>query len=260
MPTKLRSPSVASQPIAAKALRFELGALGIGSRERIGPRDGHPTRHYADKIARCLGIEAFELYLTPSWNGAIRVYPGDPPALVGPLLLAELSESEQMFALGRLLMRMALGVTWLDEVSSEVADALLLSAVRCVLPQFGVGEISAQREQATQALLPAMQRAIGRRQRRALEDLAPALTSAWDFRAFSIGVRRSEYRTGYVLCGDLLGSLDYLKRFDGDIGRAAENPRVFLQHPVTNELIRYALSAEGYTERRRVGTVWALPG
>ncbi len=252
--------AVAIQPIAAKALRFELGALGIGSRERIGPRDGHPTRHYADKIARCLGVEAFELYLTPSWNGAVRVYPGDPPALVGPLLLAELSESEQMFALGRLLMRAALGVTWLDEVSTEVADALLLSAVRCVIPQFGAGEISAQREQATQALLPAMQRAIGRRQRRALEDLAPALTSAWDFRAFSIGVRRSEYRTAYVLSGDLLGSLDYLKRFDADIGRATDNPRVFLQHPVTNELIRYALSAEGYTERRRVGTVWALPG
>lgn len=252
--------AVAIQPIAAKALRFELGALGISSRERIGPRDSHPTRHFADKIARCLGIESYELYLTPSWNGAIRVYPGDPPALVGPLLLAELSESEQMFALARLLMRTALGVTWLDEVSSEVADALLLSAVRCVIPQFGAGEISAQREQATQALLPAMQRAIGRRQRRALEDLVPALTSSWDFRSFSIGVRRSEYRTAYVLSGDLLGSLDYLKRFDADIGRAADNPRVYLQHPVTNELIRYALSAEGYTERRRVGTVWALPG
>ncbi len=252
--------AVAIQPIAAKALRFDLGALGVSSRDRIGPRDGHPTRHYAEKIARCLGIENFELYLTASWNGAIRVYPGDPPALVGPLLLAELSESEQMFALGRLLMRAALGVTWLDEVSSEIADALLMSAIRCVVPHFGSGEISAQRESAAQNILPGMQRAIGRRQRRALEDLAPNLIASWDFRAFSIGVRRSEYRTAYILSGDLLGSLDYLKRFDADIGRATDNPRVFLQHPVTNELIRYALSAEGYTERRRVGTVWSIPG
>ncbi len=252
--------AVAIQPVAAKALRFELSNLGVSSRERIGPRDGHPTRHYAEKIARCLGIEAFELYLTPSWNGAIRVYPGDPPALVGPLMLAELSESEQMFALGRLLMRAALGVTWLDEVSSEVADALLVSAMRCVIPNFGNGEISAQRESSAQGLLPAMQRAIGRRQRRAIEDLAPNIIPGWDFRAFSIGVRRSEYRTAYTLSGDLLGSLDYLKRFDTDIGRATDNPRVFLQHPVTNELVRYALSAEGYTERRRVGAVWALPG
>ncbi len=259
-----RSPLVdiaaAVQPIAAKVLRFELAQLGVSSRERIGPRDGHPTRHFADKIARALGLEAFELYLTPTWNGAIRIYPGDPPALVGPLLLAELPECEQMFALGRLLTRAALGVTWLDEVSADVADALMISAVRCVAPQFASGEISAPREQATQSLLPAMQRAIGRKQRRALEDLAPSLTSAWDFRAFSIGVRRSEYRTAYVLAGDLLGSLDYLRRFDADVGRAADNPRVYLQHPVTNELIRYALSAEGYTERRRAGTVWSLPG
>jgi hypothetical protein len=135
-----------------------------------------------------------------------------------------------------------------------------MSAIRCVVPHFGSGEISAQRESAAQNILPGMQRAIGRRQRRALEDLAPNLIASWDFRAFSIGVRRSEYRTAYILSGDLLGSLDYLKRFDADIGRATDNPRVFLQHPVTNELIRYALSAEGYTERRRVGTVWSIPG
>src|SRR4029079_3792952 len=71
---------VALAPVAAKALRFELSSLGVTSRERIGPRDGHPTRVLADRIGRALGIEAFELYLTPTWKGAARVYPGDPPA------------------------------------------------------------------------------------------------------------------------------------------------------------------------------------
>ena len=60
----------------------------------------------------------------------------------------------------------------------------------------------------------------------------------------------------YVLGGDLVAAIDYLRRFDRDIGRSAEEPRVLLQHPVTNELLRYALTAESVTERRKVGAVW----
>ncbi len=248
--------AIAIQPISAKALRFELATLGVSSRDRIGPRDGHPTRHLADRIARCLGVPDFELYLTPSWSGAIRVYPGDPPALVGPVGLAELPEGEQMFALARLLTRVALGTTWLDEISIEVADALLVASVRSVMPQFGLGEVVGAREHAVNQLLPSVQRAIGRRQRRAIEDLAPTLSAGFDFRTISIALRRSEYRAAYVLSGDLLGSLEYLKRVDADIGRGVENPRVLLQHPVTSELIRYALTSDSFAERRRVGTIW----
>ena len=249
--------AIAIQPIAAKALRFDLATLGVSSRDRIGPRDGHPTRHLADRLARCLGIPDFELYLTQSWSGAIRVYPGDPPALVGPVGLVDLPEGEQLFALGRLMTRIALGMTWLDEISVDVADALLLAAARSVLPQFGLGEVIAAREHSVGQLLPSVQRAIGRKQRRAIEDLSPTLSATFDFRALSIAIRRSEYRMGYVLSGDLLGSLEYLKRFDADIGRAAENARIFLQHPVTSELIRYALGSDSYAERRKVGTLWA---
>jgi hypothetical protein len=100
-------------------------------------------------------------------------------------------------------------------------------------------------------------RAIGRRQRKLLEEIAPSTTAAYDARAFTIGVRRSEYRIAYVVSGDLVSSVDYLRRFDREIARASEEPRVLLQHPVTNELIRYALTAEAYAERRRVGAVWA---
>jgi hypothetical protein len=32
---------------------------------------------------------------------------------------------------------------------------------------------------------------------------------------------------------------------------------VLLQHPVTNEMLRYALTAEAYGERRRCGTTWS---
>jgi tetratricopeptide (TPR) repeat protein len=255
--TPLLEVSAAIQPIAAKILRFELGNIGISSRDRLSARDGHPTRVLADRLARALGIEAFEVYLSPAWQGAARVYPGDPPAIVGSTSFAELPEPEQMYALARLLTRAALGPTWLDELPVDAADGLFLASVRAVEPSFASGELTPQRESMAQSFLPAVQRAIGRRQRKQIEEIAPTIISNYDARAITIGVRRSEYRVAYVLAGDLVAAIDYLRRFDRDIGRSTEDPRVLLTHPVTNELLRYALSAEAVAERRKIGVTWA---
>jgi hypothetical protein len=247
--------ALALAPVAGKALRFDLAKLGVGSRDRIGPRDGHPTRYLADRIAQALGLPGFELYLTASWQGAARVYPGDPPAIVGPASFVELPEPEQAFALGRLLTRAALGFTWLDELPLESADALLLATLRSVEPSFADGELSADREQHTQSFLPSVQKAIGRRQRKLLESVVPTVPSSFDMRAFSIGVRRTEYRTAYVLCGNLVAAIDYLRRFDAELARSKDQPRFLLEHPVTNELLRFAITSDAFAQRRRLGTV-----
>ncbi|MFT3767764.1 MAG: tetratricopeptide repeat protein [Minicystis sp.] len=200
--TPLLEIAAAVQPIAAKILRFELSNIGISSRDRLSARDGHPTRLLADRVARALGIEAFEIYLSPGWQGAARVYPGDPPAIVGSTSFAELPEAEQLYALARLLVRAALGPTWLDELPVDAADGLFLASLRAVEPTFASGELTPQRESMTQSFLPAVQRAIGRRQKKQIEEIAPTIVSNYDARAITIGVRRSEYRAAYVLGGD----------------------------------------------------------
>lgn len=255
--TPLLEIAAAVQPVAAKILRFELSNIGVSSRDRLSARDGHPTRALADRLARALGVESFEIYLSGSWQGAARVYPGDPPAIVASPQFAELPEAEQAYALGRLLVRAALGPTWLDELPVEATDGLFLASLRAVDPAFASGELSPPRESMAQSFLPAVQRAIGRRQKKQIEEIAPTIASGFDTRAVTIGVRRSEYRAAYVLGGDLVAAVDYLRRFDRDIGRSADDPRVLLSHPVTNELLRYALSAEGVAERRRTGATWA---
>lgn len=249
--------AVALAPVAAKALRIELSSLGVSSRERIGPRDGHPTRFLAERLGRCIGVEEIELYLSPTWQGGARVFPGDPPAIIASTSFPDLPEPEQIFALSHLLTRVALGVTWLDELTVESADGLLLAALRAADPLFGVNELSPAREQAVQSFLGPVKSAIGRRQRKLLEEILPNATFNYDARAFLIGVRRSEYRSAYVMTGDLVCSVDYVRRFDRELARAAEAPRVLLQHPVTNELLRYAMTAEAFSERRRLGTVWS---
>lgn len=247
--------AVAMAPIAAKVLRFELSSLGITSRDRIGARDNNATRALLERIARVFGIEAVELYLSPTWQGAARVYPGDPPAIVASATFPELPESEQAFAFSRLLARTALGLTWLDELPVDAVDGFLLASVRAVDPAFGSGELTPARDSMAQSFVAGVQRALGRRQRKQLEEIAPTVASNYDVRAFSIGVRRSEYRVGYVLSGDVIAAIDYLRRFDREIARSESDPRVLLQHPVTNELLRFALSTEAFGERRRVGAI-----
>lgn len=244
----------ALSPIAGKALRIELSTFGIGSRERIGARDGHPTRALADRVARALGIESFELYLSPVWQGPPRVYPGDPPAIVGASSFADFPEPEQLFVLSRLLVRTALGPTFLDELTPEALDGFLLAALRTVDPGYGSGELTRPRELAAQSLLQHVQRAIGRRQKKLIEEIVlPVLLSGFDVRPFSLAVRRTEYRAALVLSGDVIAAIDHLRRIEA--ARIPDEARALLKHPVTSELIRFALQPESVAERRRLGTL-----
>jgi tetratricopeptide (TPR) repeat protein len=244
----------AIQPISGKALRIELATFGIGSRDRIGPRDGHLTRALADRIARALGVEAFELYLSPVWQGAARVYPGDPPAIIAATSFADLPEPEQMFALARLLVRAALGPTFLDELTAEALDGFLLASIRTVDPGFGAGELARPRELAAQGLMAHVQRAIGRRQKKLIEELVlPVLLPGFDVRPFSLALRRTEYRAALVLSGDVVAAIDHLRRIEA--ARIPDDARALLKHPVTSELLRFALLPESCAERRRLGTL-----
>ncbi len=252
----LLSIAAAISPVAAKALRFELSTLGLSSRERVGSRDNNPVYRLIDRIAKCIGLESFELYMSANWQGMPRIYPGDPPAVVAHPTFAELPEPEQAFSIGRLLVRAVLGPVWLDELAPEAIDGLLMGALRAVDANFGVRELGPTREPVVQAFAAQVQRAMGRRQRKALEEILPNATANYDVRGFITALRRGENRLGYLLSGDLIAAIDHLCRLDRDVARAAEDPRLVVMHPVTGDLLRYALGATSHGERKRIGTVW----
>ncbi len=250
------SVAAAISPIAAKTLRFELSTLGLTSRERVGSRDNNPVYRLADRIAKCIGLEGFELYLSPNWQGMPRIYPGDPHAIVGHPSFIELPEPEQAFTLGRLLVRSALGPVWMDELSLDAIDGLLVGALRAVDPTFGVRDLGPSREPTVQAFSAQVHRAMGRRQRKLLEEILPQATVNYDVRTLVTAIRRGENRIAYLLSGDLIAAVDHLCRLDRDVARAAEDPQLVVLHPVTGDLLRYALGAASYAERKRIGTVW----
>jgi hypothetical protein len=249
--------AVAVAPVAARILLLDPATVGVGPRDRLGPRDASPLRLTVERLSRAFGVEALDVYAPPGWTAAARLFPGDPAVLVAPSSLSELSEAERTFALARLVARAALGFAWLDEVPLEVGDALLLATARAVDPGFAAGELAQARESALQSLLPHVQRALGRRSRKLVEDVAAHLAPPADPRAFALALRRSEVRLAYLACGDLLASLDALRRVDRDLARADADARFLLHHPVTGELVRYALSAEAAAERQRIGTARA---
>ena len=53
----------------------------------------------------------------------MRAYPGDPPALVGHISFSDLTEAEQIFGLGRLMLRIAVGMAWLDEIPADAGES-----------------------------------------------------------------------------------------------------------------------------------------
>jgi tetratricopeptide (TPR) repeat protein len=251
--------AIAIAPLSAKLLRFDLTSLGLGARDRLGPRDPHPLRQLADRIARAYGIDAYDLYLAPSWSGPLRLVPGEQPTLVAPAPLAEAPEMEQAFALAHIFARAMLGMVWLDNLQLDALDGLFLAALRTVQPSFGAGDVSPLRERATGTFGPVLPRLLGRRHKKALDEAAMHLPAAFDTRAFAAAVRTSEHRLAHLLTGAVVSAVDYMRRHDRDLDRAQNDPSLLLEHSLINDLLRYVLSAESHAERQRLGTAWVAP-
>jgi hypothetical protein len=235
-------------PIAAKVLGFSLSALGVSTRERISPRDGHPTRTLAERLARALGVEAFELYLASSWPSPPRAYPGDPPLLVLPASVAELPELEQAVVLGRLLFRVAVGLPFLDDFPPDRIDGFLLSAL-CATEPTMASLLPAPRERAAQPYLALMQKAIGRRQRKQIEEVIASIPTTFDIQPYISAMHLSERRVVYLLTGALLSCIDALRR-------NGEAPEPLLRQPLALDLLRFAMSESAVVERWRIGSTW----
>ena len=109
-------------------------------------------------------------------------------------------------------------------------------------------------------------RAIGRRQKKALQELAPALgatrpPSLADVEAFERGIARAELRAAFLATGDLLATLDAARAVDPELGRATANVgraalAAVLAHPLTRDLVSFALAPATTALRRKAGTTW----
>jgi tetratricopeptide (TPR) repeat protein len=250
--------------IESKMLRADVSELGISSRDRIGSRSGNPTRHVLDRLSKTLGLEDVELVVTAS-VARTRVLAQDALWVVVPKPLSELSEPLQMASIGRALARVALGVPWLEELPPPHIEALLVAAARQVVPSFGDDFVDVIAKKLVSTYEPSVARALSRRQKKMLEELAPHVAAPQGrpppIDAFIGALAKAELRAAYLMCGDLLATIDEIRGFDAILGRATDRPgpstvTAVLEHPFAGDVARFALTADATALRRRIGTTW----
>jgi len=250
--------------IESKILRTDIDPLGISPKARIGARSGHPTRLLLDRVARTLSVPEVELVVTDT-VGAPRLIVNDGPWVVVPTAFVGLTEPAQLAALTRVLAPAAWGMAWLDDVSPDQSMALLVAAARRADATYGAGALDEATARLADAYEPAVARTLSRSQKRALEELAPTLSQPQSMPPpadqLALALSRARGRAAFVVTGDLLATLDDARGCDATLleattpfGRRAL--RAILTHPLTSDVVGFALSGEATALRRRVGSMW----
>ena len=251
--------------VEAKMLRGDLNEVGISSRDRVTSRSGHPTRAMLDRVARVLGVGEVELAIVPTL-ARVRVLTQDVPWIVVPRSLTEQPEMAQLASLARAVARIAYGVPWLEELPPQNVEALLVAAARQVTPGYGANHVDAVTSKLAAQHEASLARALTRRQKKMLEELAPHLAAPQarplPADVFVGALARAELRTAFLLTGDLLAMITEMRALDTVLHRATAMPGpqalvAVLEHPVAGDVVRFALGAEATTLRRRLGTTWS---
>jgi tetratricopeptide (TPR) repeat protein len=240
----------------AKLVRQDPETLGVSSRDRLTSRASHPARALADRVARAFGDLRFDLYVDATATALPRLLPGDPPALILPREFGNLSEVEQAAGFARLLTYVALDIPWVEEAAGDDVDGILFGALRIGSELWGQGELSPNAEIAASAWRGRIAKAAGRKVKRALEETAQRIRPQADTSAWRQAMRVAGLRAAYVATGDLTATLMQAIRVDRDLALVPGNllAAKLFGHPITRELVVFALSDSALELRRSAGT------
>jgi serine/threonine protein kinase len=217
-----------------------------------------PLRLVVHRLATLLGLPWPEIVVT---DRGVRPRMGgrDGLSLLVPEVMLGRPEPVQAAMLTAPLVRVALGVPWLEDLRGAGARAVLLAAVRVVVPGHGDGGDDEIARRVT--------RAIGRKQKKVLAELAPALAAAPAPSAELVAqleraVARAQLRAAFVATGDLLATLDAARAADEELerGTSTVGPAALaavLTHPLAGDLARFALAPTTGGLRWRAQSLWS---
>jgi tetratricopeptide (TPR) repeat protein len=229
----------------------DLDGLGVGRGDRLAPRSGHPLRVLADRIATLLSAGDVELYTHRVRGRGVAIELSEPVSVLLPSVLGELPEASQIFLIGRAMANAALGLSIFDKLTPRELEVTLAAAARVVSPQFGQGLTS---EDVLDDQSRRIQRALSRRARRALEEIAPRYVAAGsgDLPGIARSVSFGAARTAALLADDLSASVEALRRTERDYGNATVSELVS-GAPLVSDLVRFWTSDIALDVRRRAG-------
>jgi tetratricopeptide (TPR) repeat protein len=168
VPALLLDVAAAIAGVAGKFARVDVADLGVSPRDRL---TGHPLMVY--RLAKTLGIEPPDVVVSPAARRARAVAHEVPWVLIPEALLAQ-PEPVQIASLAAPLLRIALGVPWLEDLRGVDARAVFCGAARQVIPDYADDAGDATLEARIDDFTRRIGRAIGRRHKKALQEIAPA--------------------------------------------------------------------------------------
>ncbi len=245
-------------PGLPKLFPADLDAYGLGSRDRVTSRQGHPLRALADRIASVLGVAEIDLFVHRVRSRGMALELGNPPALLVPASVGELPESQQVFLIARPIVATAIGLPAVEKLTPRELEVLLASACRSLVPGYGSGLTS---EDYLNDQAKKIHRALPRRSRKALEAVATRYVEAprVDFVRWTAGVTRANQAIAAMLSDDLGACIEVMRRTERDLA-GLEGAVLVRASSAIRDLLRFWVSNPALELRRRIGMVESPPG
>jgi serine/threonine protein kinase/tetratricopeptide (TPR) repeat protein len=241
------------------------GSFRLLGRGRPTPPAGHPVFALAQRLSSMFGVARPDIAVGEHGTN-LRLVVQDAPCIVAPPALLDRPEPDIAAAMVPLLVRLALAVPWLDDFHGAEMHALLCGTARVVVPGYGGDLVDSAQSSRLDEMASRVGKVIGRRQKKALAELAPALGATKaptvpEVVAWETALRRTELRAAFVATGDLLATVGAARARDESLAHATEQfgPAALLAtlgHPLTGDLVRFALAPATTALRGRAGTLW----
>ncbi len=235
-------------------------------RGRVAPASGHPVLALLQRLTAQFGTGRPEIAIGERGAVPRLVVVQDAVWIAVPATMLDLAEPDLSAMLVPLFVRLTLAVPWLEDHRGLDAHALLCGAARLVVPGYASEGADPEQSARVDEMARRVGKALGRRQKKALAELAPALRATRaptpkDVAAWEDAVRRTELRAAFVATGDLLSTIGAARAADERLAQATAqfSPSALgatLLQPQAGDVVRFALAPATTALRWRAGSLW----
>jgi hypothetical protein len=229
----------------------DLDRWGLGVRDKLSAKSGHPLRALAERVAAVFGVESFELYVHRVHAGAVKLELTDPVSILVPANLAGLAEPAIVFALARAFASMTRGLSAIERLNGDELRVLLGAAARGEDASFGTGT---RDEDDMAALQRRVAKAMPWLGRGAIEVAARAYASAppQDLEEWRLAARMTSARAAAIVCDDIVSAADVLRRSEIDFVGAKPEDQVKGRR-LLGDTLGFWVSDGAFAMKRRLG-------
>lgn len=242
---------VALGDAVGKVYHPDLERWGVGPRDKLSSKSGHPLRAVAERVAAVFGVEGFDLYVHRAHSGAVQLELTDPVSVLVPANVAGLSDPGIVFALARVFASMTRGLAAIERLDEDELRKLLGAAARGADSSFGSGTPDDDELGALQRRVAKAMPWLGRG---AIEEAARAYANApvLDLGAWRLGALMTSTRAATIVCDDIVSAAEFVRRTEGDLS-TAKGDALLAGRRLLGDVLGFWVSDGAFAMKRRLG-------